>query len=83
MDEKVKLVLARVLQIPVEIVTDDLTMKDVDSWDSLKHMDLVVSLEESFNLQFTFPEIVAMQKVSAIKNVLLNKGVLDGHESSR
>lgn len=73
-DERVEGLLADVLQLPAASITDDLTMQDVDSWDSLKHMELIVSLEEAFGLQLTFDEIVAMQSVRAIKRVLRAKG---------
>ncbi len=73
-DDRVAGLLADVLQLPAASITDDLTMQDVESWDSLKHMELIVSLEESFGQQFTFDEIVAMQSVSAIKRVLREKG---------
>lgn len=68
--------LAEVLQMPAALVTDDLTMKDVDAWDSLKHMELVVALEQTFDLQLTFDEIVAMQSVREIKRVLGERSAL-------
>jgi acyl carrier protein len=66
--------LAELLQIPVTKVTDDLAMKDLDVWDSLKHMELIASLEQQFELQFSFDEIVSMRSVGDIKRVLRNKG---------
>lgn len=69
-DNKVERLVAGVLQIPAATITDDLAMKDVDAWDSLKHMELIVLLEESFELQLTFDDIVAMQSVREIKRVL-------------
>lgn len=74
MDEKVEGLLADVLQVPAAEITDDLSMKDVEAWDSLKHMELVVSLEQTFGLQLTFDEIVAMQSVGEIKRVMRGKG---------
>lgn len=74
MDSKVDLLVAGVLQIPAATITDDLAMKDVDAWDSLKHMELIVLVEESFDLQLTFDEIVAMQSVREIKRVLSERG---------
>ena len=73
-DDRVEGLLADVLQLPAASITDDLTMQEVEAWDSLKHMELVVSLEEAFGQQFTFDEIVAMQSVRAIKRVLREKG---------
>lgn len=51
-------------------------MKDVDSWDSLIHMELIGSVESAFGLQLTFDEIVAMTTVGDIKRVLAEKGAL-------
>lgn len=75
MDEKLEGRLAEVLQIPKAKVTDDLQMTDVDAWDSLKHMELIVSLEEAFGVQLTFDEIVQMRSVREIKRVLRARGV--------
>jgi len=73
-DEKVEGLLAEVLQMSAAEITDDLAMKDVDAWDSLKHMELVVSLEQAFDTQLTFDEIVAMQSVGEIKRVMRERG---------
>jgi len=66
--------LADILQIPVTEVTDQLAMQDLDVWDSLKHMELIASLEEQLNVQLSFDEIVAMRSVGDIKRVLNGKG---------
>ncbi|MCA1632230.1 MAG: acyl carrier protein [Acidobacteria bacterium] len=70
MDEKVESLLAEVLQIPASKISDDLSMQDVEVWDSLKHMELVVALEERFGIELTLDEIVAMRSVREIKRVL-------------
>jgi len=72
---KVEGVLAEVLQLPPSQITDDLTMKDVEAWDSLKHMELIVALETALEVQLTFEEIVAMQSVREIKRVLAERSV--------
>ena len=68
--------LSNILQIPESEVTETLAMKDVDSWDSLKHMELIASLEESYGIELTFDEIVTMRSVSEIKRVLKARGAL-------
>jgi len=72
---KVEGVLAEVLQLPPSEITDDLTMKDVEAWDSLKHMELIVALETTLEVQLTFEEIVTMQSVREIKRVLAERSV--------
>jgi acyl carrier protein len=73
-EEKIANLLAEVLQIPAGSVADDLSMSDVESWDSLKHMELIVSLEKAFGIELTFDEIVAMRSVREIRRVLAQKG---------
>lgn len=75
MGKNVEQLLADVLQIPVTEVTDQLAMTDLDVWDSLKHIELIASLEEQLGVQLTFDDIVAMRSVGDIKRVLSNKGV--------
>ncbi len=56
-------------------ITDSLTMKSSAAWDSLKHMELVVGIEESFGIELVADEIVAMQTVSEIKRILKDRGI--------
>lgn len=76
MDEEVEGLVAEVLRIPAATITDDLAMKNLDVWDSLKHMELVISLEQSFGLQLSFDEIVRMQSVGEIKRVLRERSTV-------
>jgi len=75
MNAKLNEIITSTLHIPVDQVTDELTMTDVESWDSLQHMNLIASLEQVFGVELTFEEIVSMQSVGEIKRVLTGKGV--------
>ena len=75
-DGAVENLLSEVLQMPASKITEDLAMKDVDAWDSLKHMELIVSLEQSFSIELSFDEILAMRSVGEIKRVLREKGAV-------
>ena len=75
MGKNLEQLLAELLQIPVTNITADLAMKDLDVWDSLKHMELIAEIERQFDLQLSFDEIVTMRSVGDIKRVLSNRGV--------
>jgi len=70
MQEKLYKLIGDILNIRSEDISDDLTMREIETWDSLKHMELIVSIEREFDVQLTFEEIVQMQSVQAIKNIL-------------
>lgn len=67
--------MAELFKMKADEITDSLTMKDTNVWDSLKHMELVVSLEQAMGIELTFDEIVAMQTFKDIKRILREKGV--------
>lgn len=48
----VKQVMASVLEIDAAEITDDASMDTLSSWDSLRQMNLVLALEESFGVSF-------------------------------
>ncbi|MFQ5427960.1 MAG: acyl carrier protein [Thermodesulfobacteriota bacterium] len=77
MSQKLTNLLAELFEMKAEDITDKLTMEDVDLWDSLKHMELIVSIEQAFGIELTFDEISNMQNVKKIKGILLEKGVTD------
>ena len=75
MKQQIETLLAGLFDIRNEDVTDSLTMANTDGWDSLKHMELIASIEGTFDIELTFEEIVAMQTFNDIKTILKEKGV--------
>ena len=75
MNKKATLILSNVFGIKEADIHPDLTKDDVGSWDSLKQMDLVTSLEKEYNITLGIPDIVKMQSVKAILEVLKEQGV--------
>jgi acyl carrier protein len=45
-------------------------------WDSLRHLNLVVELEDAFSIQFEPEEIVSMKSVEAIETIVRAKSAL-------
>ena len=72
-EEQIKNVMSAVFEIPVEQIKDDSSPDTIESWDSLKHMNLVISLEEEFTIEFTDIEIIEMLNYLLIVEVVKNK----------
>lgn len=53
-----------------------LTQNDVVKWDSLAQMQLVVALENEFNIELKIDEVVTMISLRAIIDMLEKKSVL-------
>jgi len=54
-------------------LTDNLTAPDVEGWDSLNHITLVMTLEEQFNVKFTTREVMGWQNVGEMLDCLEKK----------
>jgi acyl carrier protein len=48
---------------PALIVGDATVASDVDGWDSLAHVDLVVAVEKAFAVRFTTKEVKGLSNV--------------------
>jgi acyl carrier protein len=75
MNKRLISVLAEVFGIRADQISPDLTKDDIGSWDSLKQMDLVMSLEREFSIALEIPDIIRMDSVANIIDVLTGKGV--------
>ena len=51
------------LEVDDLVLTDETTADDVEEWDSLSHVQLVVALEKSFGIKFTSREILSWDNV--------------------
>lgn len=54
-------------------VTPELSAKDVEEWDSLLHISLVVAVEEKFRIRFRVGEVEAMQNVGEFVNLIVER----------
>jgi len=75
MNDKLIIILAEVFNLKSEKVQVELLKEDVSSWDSLKQMDLVTTLESEYSISFEITDIVQMNSVRSIVDVLISKGV--------
>jgi acyl carrier protein len=68
MEDRIKNVMAAVFGIAPEQISDDASPHDIKGWDSIKHMNLVLALEEEFGIQFEdaeIPSLVSFQIIAA------------------
>jgi acyl carrier protein len=68
-------IVARVLSVPADQLTDESDPTTVGSWNSLRHIELIVQVETAYGLKFSRSEMVGLRSVGQIRAMLLKKGV--------
>ncbi len=54
-------------------VCDKTTSADIEDWDSLEHIDLIVSIEKEFGMKFTMSETTGMKNVGEMVDIILQR----------
>jgi len=49
------------------------TADDIDKWDSLSHIDLILAVEQSFKIKLTTREVRSMKNVGDFMNLIEQK----------
>ena len=74
-EQKLREVLAVMLQSPVEEISDATEMDAVEGWDSLRHLKIVLALEEAFEVSFDEEIALDITSLPKIRTALAALGV--------
>ena len=70
MKDRIIEIISEVLEIEANINTSQSTCS---KWDSLQHLNVIVALEEAFDLSFEPEEIATMKDIVTIEQVIQQK----------
>ena len=73
---RLKQVLANVFDEESESINDESSMDTIENWDSLKHLNLILALEEEFEVSFDEDDIIIIISYPLIKTVLKDYDVV-------
>ena len=55
------------------VIKDATNSSDIEDWDSLEHIALIVSMEKEFNLKFDLQEVNKLENVGEMVDLIISK----------
>lgn len=72
MKKKIQEIMSEIFEIDLSKINDLTSQKNTTEWDSLSHLNLIVEIEESFDISFTPEQIGSMTSLEKILIELKN-----------
>jgi acyl carrier protein len=72
--ETVRELIALTFEVPPETITRETAREECPNWDSLGHLNLMLGLEDTFQITLTVEEIGRLSSVAAIVDYLRSVG---------
>ena len=74
-NEKVEKILISVFPVFKKKIDPDWGPEEVEGWDSLAHLNLVMEINKEFGINLEFDEVMTIEKISDIYRILLDKKI--------
>ncbi len=75
LDSKILDVMSYVFEVPVSELNEESSQDTIESWDSVKHLNLIVALEEEFGIEIPIEEVghlISFKLIRLIVGELMN-----------
>lgn len=71
--DKLQIIFRDVFDDDELVLSDEMTSEDVEDWDSLSHINLIMRIEREFGVKFTVDEITNTENVGVFISIIDNK----------
>lgn len=72
-EKRLKKIFESIFEVNVKNINDDSSPETIPSWDSLQHMNLIIAIEEEFEIYFDDNEIFEIDKYSKLVEFIIIK----------
>jgi len=73
MEKRIKEIMGEILEIDVNDIDENTSPETTQNWVSLRHMNLIVALEDEFKITFREDEIIELLSYKAILDSIKSK----------
>lgn len=66
METQVKQIIAQVLNVELDIITDELSAGDIPEWDSVGNLAIISTIEQELEVEFPLEDLFDLTSVKSI-----------------
>lgn len=70
MNEQIKTIMAKAFRVPEDSITDSSSQDNIENWDSIHHIQMIVLLEREFDITIPDEKVGNMISYSLVKEVV-------------
>ena len=70
MQERIKVVMAQIFNVDIDSITEASSPENIERWDSLKHIQLVLAIEDEFDITFSDDDIPNLLSTRVIEDTV-------------
>ena len=71
--EELQKIFSEVLEINPTLVTEGSTIENLDGWDSMKHLEIVIAIENKYSINFEPHEVILLNSIERIMTAIKQK----------
>ena len=72
-DSKLKNIFSKVLKVPLDEINDDTSPNNCSSWDSFNMLQLVIEIENEFDVKLEISEIITIKSFGDVSSLIESK----------
>ena len=66
MEQQVKEIIAKVLNVEISAITDSLSSGDIPQWDSVGNLAIISTIEQELNIEFPLEDLFDLTSVRSL-----------------
>ena len=71
--DQLKEIVARVLDIKIDMIDDNLIRDDTEKWDSFNHLLLISEIEKNLGVKFSILDVEKIKSFKELRQIVLGK----------
>ena len=68
MQDRIKSVMAQIFNVDIGAITEESSPENIERWDSLRHMQVILALEDEFGVTFSDEDIPNLLSLRALED---------------